>query len=134
MTDIAGGMYPMAKVLWLSLAGACGTLSRYALCELAGKLKGGPIPLGTFAVNIAGSFFFGLLYASAQSRLNLSHETRTILLVGFMGAFTTFSTFAFDTAKLLHSQQWLHALGNVAGQVLLGLVALIGGVLVGRAI
>jgi CrcB protein len=124
----------LTKVLWLSLAGACGTASRYAICELADKLKGCPIPLGTFAVNIIGSFFFGLLYASAQSRLNLTHETRTILLVGFMGAFTTFSTFAFDTAKLLHSQQWIHALGNAAGQVLFGLIALIAGVLIGRAI
>jgi CrcB protein len=50
-----------------------------------------------------------------------------------MGAFTTFSTFVFDTAKLLHSQQWLSALGNVTGQVMLGLIALVGGVLVGRA-
>ncbi|MCE5314838.1 MAG: fluoride efflux transporter CrcB [Armatimonadota bacterium] len=124
----------LQKILWLSLAGACGTVSRFAVCELASKLKGGPIPLGTLAVNIIGSFFFGLLYTSAQSKLNLTPETRTILLVGFMGAFTTFSTFTFDTAKLLHTQQWFLAVGNVAGQVLLGVVALVAGVLVGRAL
>jgi CrcB protein len=123
----------LQKILWLSLAGACGTVSRFAICELAAKLKGGPVPLGTLAVNIIGSFFFGLLYASAQSKLNINPETRAILLVGFMGAFTTFSTFAFDTAKLIHTEQWFLALGNVVGQVLLGLIALVVGVLVGRA-
>ncbi|MHB9037460.1 MAG: fluoride efflux transporter CrcB [Armatimonadota bacterium] len=123
----------LQKILWLSLAGAVGTVSRYAIYELAAKLKGGPIPLGTLAVNIIGSFFFGLLYASAQSKLNLSHETRAILLVGFLGAFTTFSTFAFDTAKLLHTEQWFLALGNVVGQITLGVVALVVGVLVGRS-
>ncbi len=124
----------LTKVLWLSLAGACGTVSRYLICEIAGKFKSCPLPIGTFAVNIIGSFLFGLLYASAQSRFNLNHETRTILLVGFMGAFTTFSTFAFDTAKLVQTQQWAHVIGNIGGQVLLGVVAMVAGVLLGRAI
>lgn len=124
----------LQKLLWLSLAGACGTVSRFAVCEIAAKANNGPIPLGTFAVNISGSFLFGLIYAGAQSKLNLSAETRVILLAGFMGAFTTFSTFAFDIAKLLKSAQWMHACGNAIGQVVLGVAALVAGVMVGRAL
>ncbi|MCE5199238.1 MAG: fluoride efflux transporter CrcB [Armatimonadota bacterium] len=122
------------KIMWLSLAGACGTVSRFALCEAASKFKTCPIPLGTFAVNIIGSFLFGLLYTAAEAKLNFNTETRVILLAGFMGAFTTFSTFAFDIAKMLHAEQWGLALANAAGQLALGVVALVVGVLVGRAI
>lgn len=124
----------LQKILWLSLAGACGTVSRFAICELAAKTNYGPIPLGTFAVNIFGSFLFGLIYAAAQSKLNLSGETRVILLAGFTGAFTTFSTFAFDIARLIKSEQWMHACGNAIGQVVLGVAALVAGVVVGRAL
>jgi fluoride exporter len=122
------------KAMWLALAGSCGTLCRFGLCEAASKIKGVPFPLGTFAVNVLGSFVFGFLYAAAQSKFNFSPETRAILLVGFVGAFTTFSTFAFDTAKLLHTQQWMLGLANVMGQIVLGMIALVAGVLVGRAL
>ncbi|MEN6372169.1 MAG: CrcB family protein [Armatimonadota bacterium] len=123
----------LQKMLWLSLAGACGTVSRFALCEAAAKVKGGPVPLGTFTVNILGSFLFGLIYALAQRKLNISPETRVILLVGFMGAFTTFSSLAFETAKMLRSAQWMLACGNVIAQITLGIAALGAGVMVGRA-
>lgn len=120
------------KILWLSVAGACGTLSRFALCELAAKT--GPKHIGTFAVNIIGCFLFGLVYASVGSRLNISQEARTILLVGFMGAFTTFSTFAFDSAQLIKTSQWLAAAWNIIGQVALGVVAMVIGVVAGKAL
>lgn len=121
-----------AKMAWLALAGACGTVSRFAVYELAAKSRAAHLPIGTLAVNILGSFFFGFVYAVAQSKLNMSSETRAILLTGFLGAFTTFSTFAFETARMLKSAQWLMALGNVTGQVFLGLLALVAGVLAGR--
>lgn len=120
------------KIIWLAVAGACGTVSRYALCELASKARSGHFPLGTFTVNIIGSFLFGLVYAYAQKKLPISSELRLIMLTGFMGAFTTFSTFAFDTAKLIRSDQWMLAFGNVFGQITLGVLALAIGVLAGR--
>ena len=120
------------KLMWLSLAGACGTVSRFAVYELAARTRWGHLPVGTFTVNIVGSFLFGLLYALAQRKLNLSSETRVILLAGFMGAFTTFSTFAFETAKMLRSEQWMMAFGNVFGQTILGVAAMVLGVIVGR--
>ena len=124
----------LQKLLWLSLAGACGTLSRYTLCELASKTKCGSLPLGTFTVNILGCFLFGVVYALAQKGVNISHDTRVILLTGFMGAFTTFSALAFDTANLLKTSQWLFAIGNVSAQMILGIVALGAGVMIGRIV
>jgi len=121
------------KLAWLSVAGACGTVSRFALCELASRVRSGHFPLGTFAVNLIGSFLFGMVYALAQRKLHVGHEIRLIMLTGFMGAVTTFSTFAFDTAKMLKSAQWGLAIGNVFGQVVLGIAVLAIGVMVGRS-
>ena len=124
----------LQKMLWLSLAGACGTISRYALCELASKTRLSHLPLGTFAVNMLGCFLFGLIYALSQRRIIVTPETRMFLLVGFMGAFTTFSTFAFDTAKLLKASQWMLACGNIFAQTAIGILALAVGVVVGREV
>ncbi|MBI2841983.1 MAG: CrcB family protein [Armatimonadetes bacterium] len=122
----------LQKIVWLAFAGACGTISRYALYEITAKAKIGQLPLGTFAVNVLGSFLFGLLYSLAQRKLNISGEMRMVMLVGFMGAFTTFSALAFETAQMLKSAQWLLAFGNVFGQTALGIAALVAGVLIGR--
>jgi len=104
------------------------------LCELTSKAKCGPLCLGTFTVNILGCFLFGIIYALAQKSINISHDTRVILLTGFMGAFTTFSALAFDTANLLKTSQWLFAIGNVSAQMILGIAALGVGVILGRLI
>lgn len=122
----------LEKLLWLAVAGACGTISRYTVCELASKARTGSFPLGTFTVNILGSFLFGLIYVLAQKKMHINAEIRLIALTGFMGAFTTFSTYAFDTAKLLKSAEWAAACGNVLGHTVLGVAALVAGVLIGR--
>ncbi len=122
------------KLLWLSIAGACGTVSRFAVCELVAKAKNSHFILGTFTVNILGSFLFGLIYVLAQKKIHVAPDMRLILLTGFMGAFTTFSTLAFDSARLLKSSQYMMAFGNLFGQTALGVVALVGGVLLGRVL
>jgi fluoride exporter len=66
------------RLIWLSVAGACGTVSRYTLCELAHKFKPCPLPLGTLAVNVIGSFLFGLIYMAAQNRTHIPSETRSV--------------------------------------------------------
>lgn len=124
----------LQKIMWLALAGACGTISRYSLCELAEKAKPTPIPAGTFLVNIIGSFLFGLIYVLAQRKINISPETRVIILTGFMGAFTTFSTFAFETAKMIKDDQWILALSNILAQTIFGILALGAGVLIARTL
>lgn len=117
----------MQKLMLIAIAGAMGTLARYGLSSTVNRLMGHQFPWGTFAVNMVGCFLFGLIWEAANNRLGISLETRTIILVGFMGAFTTFSTFIFDSHSLLQKSQWLMVLGNLLGQNLLGLVALVAG-------
>ncbi|MHB0911903.1 MAG: fluoride efflux transporter CrcB [Armatimonadota bacterium] len=119
------------KLFLLSIAGACGTVSRYALCEMVSRHS--RLPLGTFLVNILGSFLFGFIYVWVGRKLPMNPEVRVILLTGFMGAFTTFSTFAFDTARMLKLSQYGLAAGNVLAHAALGVAALVAGVLIARS-
>ncbi len=96
------------------------------------RAAGAGFPWGTFAVNAAGCLLFGLIWSLAEHRLALSSELRTIILLGFLGGFTTFSSFAFETVQMLRDAEWLAAFGNVAGQNLAGLAALFVGLALGR--
>lgn len=122
----------MDKIIGIAVAGALGSLARYWLGGLVQQAFNSSFPAGTFAVNMIGSFLFGVVWALAEERLIISSEARTIILVGFMGAFTTFSTFMFETSALLRDSQWLLALGSVAAQVIIGLICLFLGLALGR--
>lgn len=122
----------MGNMLALALAGAIGTLSRYWLSALVQRWIGTAFPWGTFAVNMLGSFLFGLVWSLAEERKLLSAEVRVIVLTGFMGAFTTFSTFAFETAAYLRTSQWTLAVANIVAQLVVGLLAMIAGMNVSR--
>lgn len=119
---------------WLAVMGALGTLARYGLQGLVQRVAGGAFPWGTFAVNALGCFLFGVVWSLASERLVIGGQARTILLVGFMGAFTTFSTFAFETAELMRDGEWLFALANCLGQVIAGLVLVGLGIALGKAL
>ena len=106
-------------------SGGCGTLARYALSGVAQRIYLGELPVGTFAVNVVGCLLFGFVWTLADERLIISGETRFIILTGFMGAFTTFSTFAFESSALLRDSEWLLAAGNVLGHNLIGILAFI---------
>ena len=118
----------------LSIAGAVGTLSRYGLSALVQRYCGERFPWGTAAVNMVGCFLFGLIWTLAEERLVISAQTRFILLTGFMGAFTTFSTFAFETTGFLQDSQWWLAAGNAFGQLFVGGVCIFLGSGIGRLI
>ncbi|GAB4325091.1 MAG: fluoride efflux transporter CrcB [Candidatus Sumerlaeia bacterium] len=120
------------KLGWLALAGALGTLARYGLAGAIHRLDGASFPWGTAAVNLTGCFLAGLLWALFESRWVVSGEVRTLVLVGFMGAFTTFSTLILETGQMLSSGEWLHAAANLAVHNGLGLIALIVGLTLGR--
>lgn len=122
----------MHKLVLIALAGAAGTLSRYIMAQAVQRLFGPGFPAGTFAVNILGSFLFGLVWTLFEDRLPMGSEARMVLLTGFMGAFTTFSTFMFETSALLRHGQWAYALFNIGGQTTLGLLALASGMTVAR--
>lgn len=122
----------ISKLAWLALAGAAGTLARYGLSGVVQKTAATEFPLGTAAVNILGCLLFGLLWAILESRLAVGGQTRMILFLGFFGAFTTFSTFAFETGQLMDDSQWLWAAGNILLQNVLGITGMIAGLTIGK--
>jgi CrcB protein len=122
----------MQKILLIALAGAAGTLCRYWLSGAVYAVMGRDFPWGTWAANIAGCFLFGLIWIAAEERGLLSGQARIVILVGFMGAFTTFSTYIFEGSQLLHDGQWLRLALNIGGQNIVGFAALFLGASLGR--
>ncbi len=116
----------------LFLAGGLGALARYGLSGWVQTASGSAFPWGTFAVNVLGALLFGIVYGVGTERELIPPFWRAILLVGFMGAFTTFSTLAFETAGLLKESQWIRAVANYLGQGVAGIVAVLLGMLAGR--
>jgi CrcB protein len=113
------------------MVGAIGTLCRYWLDGLVLQFTGERFPWGILVVNVLGCFLFGLVYPLAEERLLISGQTRFIILTGFMGAFTTFSTFTFQTAVLLRDSQWFSAAANILSQIVLGLGCMFLGLAIG---
>lgn len=124
----------MQKLLLIGFAGALGALARYGLGGLVQRFAGVTFPWGTFVVNIVGAFLFGLIWSSVEQRLVISAESRVIILSGFLGAFTTFSSFMFETSSLIGEGQWTLAALNLGGQMVLGLVAMFLGLAAGRLV
>lgn len=122
----------MHKLMLLALAGALGTLARYGLGGLVQKLGGEGFPWGTLAVNLAGCLAAGLLWTLFENRWAVSGETRTVVLVGFMGAFTTFSTLILETGHMVRAAEWAHAGLNLTLHNGLGFAALFTGIFIGR--
>lgn len=123
------------KLLLIAVIGAFGTLARYGLGGWVQTWTGrGSFPWGTVVVNVLGCLAFGLVWSSLEERWPTSGQTRTIILVGFMGAFTTFSTYMFEVEEMLRDSQWMTALGYFAVQNVGGLAAMIVGLAIGRLI
>ncbi len=124
----------MQKVLLIGLAGAFGALARYGLGGLVQRYSGVTFPWGTFVVNILGSFLFGFVWSLVEQRMVMSAESRIIILSSFLGAFTTFSSFMFETSSLVGEAQWGLAILNLVSQIGLGLVVMFLGLAAGRLI
>jgi CrcB protein len=122
------------KILLLSLAGALGTLARYWLSGAVQKAFGFDFPWGTWAVNVFGCLLFGIVWVFSEERFLLSGQSRLIILVGFMGAFTTFSTYIFESSQLALDGQWLSVAVNLLGQNVAGFAGLFLGILIGRTV
>lgn len=122
------------KLLWLALAGALGTLARYGLSGWVQRGANSGFPWGTLAVNALGCFLFGLVWTLTQERLPIPGAVRAVVLIGFLGSFTTFSAFLFETDQMLEQSQWLLAGLNVTGELAAGLAAYLSGAALGRLI
>ena len=116
---------------WLSLVagGIIGTVARYILAGTVYQFLGTTFPYGTLAVNLIGCFLIGFLAALSDEKFLLSPNMRILLMVGFCGAFTTFSTFMLETANLMKEGESLRAFTNVAASVVIGFILFRAGVL-----
>jgi len=101
------------QLLTISLFGALGCLSRYLVSGWAYGLFGRSLPYGTLAVNVAGSFLLGLVMEGSLRSTLLSPEVRMGITTGFMGGFTTFSTFSYETVRLIEEGSLLQAGANI---------------------
>lgn len=116
----------------IAIGGALGAMSRYAVDRaVVGAL--GPSVLGTFAVNITGSFLLGLFLAVVADKVNWPEEVRMLAAVGFLGSYTTFSTLTVASVQLAAGGEWTRAVLNIFGSILIGLLAAFLGIIVGRA-
>ncbi len=102
----------MQIILYIALFGAIGCLGRYYLSGWVYNLVGRSLPYGTFAVNILGAFLIGLIMEFSLRSALVSQELRVGLTIGFLGGLTTFSSFSYETFRLLESGQLLQALAN----------------------
>ena len=123
-------------MIWLLVAvgGAAGSVLRYAVGRLAAHYLGADTVVGTFAVNIAGSFVLGVLATIFITRSEWPLELRAMLTVGLLGGFTTFSTLAYDGVRLVSTGEVGRAGISIAANLAVGLAAAYAGVLVGRSL
>ena len=112
----------MQKTIFIALAGLVGTLVRYWLSGFVARQYGETFPWGTLIVNLLGSFLAGAMYHLAEERLLISPTLRTIIFIGLLGGFTTFSSYGLQTFTLLRDGQIGLATLNVAVSNVLGLL------------
>lgn len=122
----------MTTILAIAGGGAAGALMRYWCSNGIHALLGRGFPYGTLFVNVSGSLVMGLLYALLVERFNLAPEWRAALMVGFLGAFTTFSSFSIESLNLLEQGEVLKVGLNIVASVSLCLVACWIGLIMGR--
>ena len=112
----------MQKLILIGLAGLVGTLGRYALSGIIARRFGETFPTGTLVVNIAGCFLAGFLFYLMQERFLVNETMRTVVMIGLLGGFTTFSSFGLQTFTLLRDGEIWFAAVNLVGSNLLGLL------------
>jgi CrcB protein len=116
------------RVILIAIFGAVGTLARYGLQGLVQVRAGGPFPYGTLIVNLSGCFLLGVIGQYTLNRVVLPPDWRVAIAVGFFGGYTTFSSFGWETAKMLEDGEWLRASAYVGASVFAGLLLSVAGI------
>jgi CrcB protein len=124
----------MVKLLVVGFGGALGAMLRYLISTWIQARVDGDFPAGTLVVNVLGCFFLGGIMVFVHEREGLSPEARLLLTMGLLGSLTTFSTFGHETVVLLGEGKLAAGLGSVAANVVVGLLAVLLGQAIGRAI
>jgi CrcB protein len=122
-------MKTLVQYLAVAGAGAVGAVARLSVARLFGSPS---FPIGTFIINISGSLFLGWFSTVVGTRLMVSDTTKLAVGVGFVGAYTTFSTFMWESNDLLRSGSELKAIANLLGSLFVGLLAVRAGILLAR--
>lgn len=120
--------------LLVALGGAGGSVLRYGVGRLAVAYLGPTTVMATFIVNVTGSFALGLFMGLALERTMISVNLRSLLAIGLLGGYTTFSTFTFESIRLVEDGELFRAAISVLGNIVLGLTAAYLGLLLGRAV
>ncbi len=124
----------MAKIIALAVGSLAGGFARYFLGGLVYRITGTTFPYGTLAVNMTGCFLIGFLSALSEEKFLLGPNARVLLMIGFCGAFTTFSTFMLETANLMTAGALIHAILNVTLSLVFGFLVFRLGVFLGALI
>ena len=119
-------------IWWVGLGGFLGANARYLLGGWISERLGTVFPYGTFVINLTGSFILGFFMAYAQERPWIAPSARLMFAVGFVGAYTTFSTFEYETMRLIQDREVLLAMLNVVGSLIAGTIAVLGGFALGE--
>ena len=121
------------QILYIAIGGSIGAVTRFLLSEFINRTSNDVFPWGTIAVNLIGSFLIGL-FVELFSRTIVPDNLRTILIIGFLGAFTTFSTYALESVKLLQGNEIKLFIQNILIHNILGLVFVIFGIYLSRIV
>ncbi len=122
------------QTIAIAIGGALGAMLRFWVSNVVYGVTGTGFPYGTLVVNIAGSLFMGFIYILLLERVADAVIWRSFLLIGVLGAFTTFSTFSIETLNLIQSGEYIKSLANVLVSVLACLLAAWSGIMIGKNI
>lgn len=122
----------MEKILWISIGAVLGANLRYWVGDWAAQRFGSGFPYGTMLVNLTGSFLLGLLVSLTLEHFIIDPRLRILLTIGFLGSYTTFSTFAYESVTLITQGQWGLGLFNLLGSTLLGVLFAALGIWLGK--
>ena len=124
----------MRTIIGIALAGALGALARYAVDGWVSRRATGAFPWGTLVVNLTGAFVLGLFFTLMTEHFRTAPWIRATVLVGLIGAYTTFSTLSLETYRLLEDGAYGLAFANAFGSMVAGVLVVFAGVAVGRMI
>lgn len=123
----------LMQYLAVAAAGALGAVLRLFVATVSGRIFGTNFPMGTLVINITGSLFLGWFLAMIGTRAAVSETTRLAITAGFIGAYTTFSTFMYESNSLIEDGSGIKAVINLIGSLVAGLLAIRLGIVLGRS-
>ena len=134
MSGAYSGIVRLVTILMIGAGGFFGAIARYIVDGWVIARTGASFPWGTLVVNLSGSFMLGLLFTLAVERGILPAEIRGPVFIGFIGAYTTFSTLALESWRLVEEGNYALGAANLAGSMVLGIIAVVAGLALGRVL